>query len=402
MTHFVFNQRIDSAFRTLYMVCVLCMGIFIQYNEAYERAFLISYGALHFVMVLMFLKVLMIPRGKNHAIWWILHSMATIMIVIVVFMEVSGKCAIHWFGIYSGLFIFENLSTYGSYIVSQTCNFEPKIALPLNVPHIAERYGLFIMLILGESIISIMGAELGDLNLEEKFEWDPDGAPPSQILIVVMVLVFYLTYCIARLYYDCQPSEEAIMCGHDNHALRISATTGRLYMLAHQMLFFGLLGLGVGIKIAAKHLLDPKRRWIDVLLPGYSLVIIVIALNIIRVAHPYNVHTKIWIFRGILLFIMIITPLFTHVINNAVILGVLFGCVVLQFMVDVEGKEKIKNEKEEMKERREKAKLGALSEIDREETAPSAAPPSKDPLDPLDPLNSFRQLRRVVSGVGKM
>ena len=251
------------------------------------------------------------------------------------------------------------------------------------MPHIAERYGLFIMLILGESIISIMSADLGELNLEQEFVWADDGTPPSQVLVVFVILVFYMTYCIGRLYYDCQPSEEAIMEGHDNHALRISAKRGRLYMYAHQMLFFGLLGIGVGIKIAAKHLLDTERRWIDVILPGYSLVIIVIALNMIRVAHPYHVHYKIWIFRALLLGVMMIMPFFALAINNAVIFGVMLACIVLQLHVDVEGKEKIKHEKEELKEKREMAKL----ESEHSET------PAKD---------RFKHLRRVTSGIGKM
>ena len=193
-----------------------------------------------------------------------------------------------------------------------------------------------------------------------------------------------LTYHLAQLYYDCQPSDEAIISGHENHALRISAKTGRLYMYAHQLLFFGLLGLGIGIKITAKHILDTERRWIDVVLPGYSLCVIIIALHIIRVAHPYHAHVKVWVFRGILLLIMFITPIFTKVVNNAVLFGIFFACVVLNLLVDVEGKEKIEHDKEEMREKRELAKQE-----------------SRD-TNSSDFKERVKHLRRATSGIGKM
>ncbi len=166
----------------------------------------------------MFIKVLLIPRGKWHAIWYICQSLLIIMIIIPIVGAMHGKCAIHYFFVYTALFIFENASWY---IMCFSCfKCKPRLQIPLNVPHISERYGLFIMIILGESIISVMNTNLGELNLEDEFVWKDDGTPPSQILIAFVLLTFVLSYCIARLYFDCQPNEESIMNGMNNHALR--------------------------------------------------------------------------------------------------------------------------------------------------------------------------------------
>eukprot|EP01084_Bolivina_argentea_P076432 138520_1 len=294
-------------------------------------------------------------------------------------------CNSLFYCIFSIIF-FENISWYLSCVQIPLCKCKPRVQIPLNVPHVSERFGLFIMIILGESIISVMNTNLGELNLEEEFAWKPDGTPPSQILIAFVLLTFILSYCIARLYFDCQPNEESIMNGNNNHALRISASRAKMYLQSHQILFFGLLGLGMGIKISGKHLLETKRRWIDVILPGYSLVVIIIALNIIRIAHPYDnsKNKKIWIFRIMLLLIMFIMPMFATTINNGVIFIVIFLCIVLQLFVDVEGKEQGKKIKEEMKEKRHLANKQH----------------NNNHLNTKDSV--FKHMKRMQSGVGKI
>merc|ERR1712228_350470 len=121
--------------------------------------------------------------------------------------------------------------------------------------------------------------ELGDLQLGEPIEFKDDGTPPRQIIIGFVFVTFLMSYMIGRLYYDCQPSEEMLMEGRHTHALRVTRRTARLFLYAHQLLFFGLLGFGMGAKITGKHLFYEERQWIDTVLPGYSLVVIVWALN---------------------------------------------------------------------------------------------------------------------------
>merc|ERR1712087_419188 len=185
-----------------------------------------------------------------------------------------------------------------------------------------------------------------------------DGTPPDLLKVFFFLGIFVLSYCIGRLYYGCQPSEEAILHGLDTHALRINKTRARLYIHSHTVLFAALLGYGVGIKSAAKHVLSSDQLWIDILLPGYSFVVIIVCLNIIRAAHPNNAHYKIWSFRVFILIIVAASPILAQSINQMWIWVLWLFCVIALVATDVESEQKRKDEKHHQNERRDAAKNG--------------------------------------------
>ena len=101
----------------------------------------------------------------------------------------------------------------------------------------------------------------GDNGFDMGEPIDITGTPVADVIVLGLLLCsFVMTYFISRLYYDCQPPEEEIILGEENHALRKSVTTALFYVYSHQLLFFGLLGLGMGIKITASNLQSPNRR----------------------------------------------------------------------------------------------------------------------------------------------
>jgi len=211
------------------------------------------------------------------------------------------------------------------------------------------------MIILGESLISLMTADIGQLDLHintlkisDLWKTDKDSTGPDIVQIMAILLTFILSYFIGRLYFDCQPMEGKIVENVEHHALgRPNKIYAKLYQAAHQILFFGLFGYGLGVKIVTSHLLEAERRWIDVILPGYSLVIIVISLNIIRVAHPFdiNIPRRVWIQRIVVIVIMSIVPFGAMSINQGVLFSIIFGCIVMLIIFDIEGHHKVKQEK---------------------------------------------------------
>jgi len=348
-TRFVMEQIMDEMLKLAYMVCVLCMGAFIKDDEDYEKAFLASYAALHLVLILMHVKAALIPRTRAFAIGTVLHSILTLVLIVILETTLHGLCALDYAAIFFALFIWDSLQWY--IVVPFAAKFfssspEERPNTPINVAHIAERYGLFIMLILGETLISLMGADLGDVNFADE---------RTLIMVIFFIMTFLVAYCIARLYYDSQPPEEQIYQGSGNHALRMSVNRAVLYMNAHLFLFFGLLGLGIGVKLMSKHI-DEEPTLLETGLSGYSLVLIIIALNLIRISHPNNTPWKIWALRGGLLLIMIIMPLLTGEVSPLVIYVVTFLCMVGQTLIDVEGRHKVKAEKKELREKRESAR----------------------------------------------
>ena len=368
-THFVLNAHIDELIRLFYMMFVLAMGIFIADDTDYHIGFFLSYACLRVVSCFMYLRVFYIPRAKPHAMYHIiLHSVIVLVLIALISARYVG-CSLDYFAIYISLFVIEYGSGVFQWKISDIwCNRaiadaegdkdlkEVAVALPLNVPHISERYGLFVMIILGEALIAVMTADIGTLDLSQ-FEWTDDGSPPDLLKVFFFLGIFVLSYCIGRLYYGCQPSEEAILHGLDTHALRINKTRARLYIHSHTILFAALLGYGIGIKLASKHVLSSDQQWIDVLLPGYSLVVIIICLNIIRAAHPNNADYKIWTFRLIVLCILTASPVLAQSINQMLIWVLWLLCVMALVATDVESEQKRRDEKHHQSERSHAAKI---------------------------------------------
>ena len=150
----------------------------------------------------------------------------------------------------------------------------------------------------------------------------------------------------------------------------------------------------MGVKIAGKHLFEEEPYWIDTVLPGYSLVVIIFALNIVRLSHPpypdgefqddagsyhfkpgwiilkMKKHPKVWAFRAVIIIIMSIMPLLVQNVNAGFILIVIFFCVFALQFADIEGKNQRRKQKEELKEKRDAAKQN---------------------IDPMDRLNTLKR-----------
>eukprot|EP01084_Bolivina_argentea_P163343 284183_1 len=342
-THFVLNQVMDYLMQLLFMSFILCLGIFIYDDPAYHVAFQISYEGLKVVCIMIYCKVSMIPRAKVHAIYHIVECCIVVVVLICVACFYRG-CAFDYFLIYSGFFVFEYFSSVLEWSIIDKETGQLRFALPLHIAHISERFGLFVMLILGESIISILSVSTFS-----------DGGWALARDIMFVLATFWMTFMIGVLYYDSQPSEEEIMHHHGaTHALRSTRCKGLSYLWAHQQLFFGLLAFGIGVKIAGHRLFDTvvSREWIDILLPSYGLVLVVTALFMIRASHPNMVKSKlIWCVRFAILTVMCIVPVFALEINQAIIFGVMFLCVFLLVIFDVEGEKKRKKAKKELKKK---------------------------------------------------
>jgi len=106
------------------------------------------------------------------------------------------------------------------------------------------------------------------------------------------------------------------------------------------------------------------------------LVLIIWALNVVRLAHPpypdleyedakgnhqfkrnwvwlkMKQHPKVWAFRTVIVVIMAIIPAFAMAANQGVLLLIIFVCLFSLQFADIEGKNQRRKAKEELKERR--------------------------------------------------
>jgi len=377
-SRFVMNQLMDDWLRFLFMAFILALGLSVGDNELLHKEFLFCYCICKIAAGFMYYKVYLIPRSRKHAIYMLIEKIIIVIACFVCALAIDVSCSykkcfwswnqetsdtyyddnhrrlaggssdgevytgktqeyhnrmsLIYFTVYTCIFVFSNF--YLIDISFMKC--VGQVSIPLNIPHIAERFGLFVMLILGESIISLMTANLRTESIDMLKDYG------------LLIGAFIIVYAIGRLYFQCQPTEEQIMEGSDKHAMRAGRLRAKLFGISHTILYLALLAFGIGTKITANNLEGNERKKVFVMLPGFSLAIICACMNSIRIAHPSkNPPWFIWLFRAILIFIMVVCAFFWEEVNNGVILLIYIIAVLLQLFIDFEGKE-MSNEKKKI------------------------------------------------------
>eukprot|EP00466_Bigelowiella_natans_P008557 jgi/Bigna1/136720/aug1.35_g11428 len=183
----------------------------------------------------------------------------------------------------------------------------------INVEHMSERYGLFVMLMLGESVINIVT----DTKIEDVSDF------------FIIFLGFTIVFSQKMIYYGAQPHNP------DHHALRISANTGRTFIYSHLFLSASLVGVGTGIKLLKKsHQKGKQVSKADYQLFTYSLVLFLVTANVLRLAHGFKKRSPtIWIFRVAAISIIALFPVIEPQLAAVKIIATYAVlCVVLSFI----------------------------------------------------------------------
>lgn len=138
------------------------------------------------------------------------------------------------------------------------------VAVPVDIGHIAERFGLLIMIVLGESIL---GQVLADRLQTAKF-------------LFHVVFGVTIAYTVHVVYFESQPFIASL------HAMRRSRYAGRLFFQAHAVLSLCCILLGAGLKISLLHAEDSHaNRLKETWLVGGCLTACLAVTMIIRMSH---------------------------------------------------------------------------------------------------------------------
>lgn len=121
----------------------------------------------------------------------------------------------------------------------------PPLFIPLNIEHITERFGLFMIIILGEDILNLIFLEKGN------FWW-------QDYLIVTMGLV--VTFGFQLLYYDIEESHRL----RKAHAFRRTKQAGQIWFVLHLLYAASVPILAIGISIALEQSTQPGGPPIEV------------------------------------------------------------------------------------------------------------------------------------------
>eukprot|EP00039_Didymoeca_costata_P027182 m.17681 g.17681 ORF g.17681 m.17681 type:complete len:609 (-) comp6081_c0_seq1:65-1891(-) len=148
------------------------------------------------------------------------------------------------------------------YVNNRSWASKRAVPLPIDIVHHAERLGLQIMILLGESLISLASV---DLQRDLTFYG-------------YMALAICLVYALQSIYYDAQP-EQAM-----HHAARRKASAGRVFFFSHYFINVGLLLIGVGFKFTQDHSTE-RIRSEEVWLLSVGVTLYLFFVMIVRMSH---------------------------------------------------------------------------------------------------------------------
>jgi low temperature requirement protein LtrA len=140
--------------------------------------------------------------------------------------------------------------------------FPPSVRPPVHVEHVAERFGLLLMLVLGEGVISLVLPVI-------------EADVPHLIFVGVSLTLLWL---LREAYYSGQPFKAK------HHAMRRKANAGRWFAHAHLPLNIAALSVGVALKTELTHVdekLKPAESW----LLGGAVCCFLLLTSTIRIAH---------------------------------------------------------------------------------------------------------------------
>lgn len=185
--------------------------------------------------------------------------------------------------------------------------------VPAHVSHMDERFGLFTLIMLGDTIVAVaVGIE--------KVHWVMSG-------VINCVVGFFCAIAMWKLYFD--DAEDKLI----HRALRgskIELFRSFLYGYSHFLVFAGVVSFGVGIVLAAREhtILLYYTRLILFLSPA----IYIIGLTLIHFTAHKNSLVKLITVRSIAIGILIISAFFLQNIllhYAMVMIGIIFGLLMI-------------------------------------------------------------------------
>eukprot|EP00466_Bigelowiella_natans_P002894 jgi/Bigna1/130550/aug1.11_g5258 len=280
VSRFLTRDMYGTFFKFLYSSAVLFMNVFVLDGLDASQNFSIGAAVSRACLVMLYAQVyFLVPRASKFAKAAIVgNAVSTCLFVIAGFTQVAATILL-WLIAVGPV---EVIWVWYTYRTTQA-------SIPVNVEHISERYGLFIMLMHGESIIAI-GTDTS-VNTTDDF--------------IIVFWGFVIVFAMHFLYYGSLPKEP------EEHALRISANRGRTFVYAHIFTGFSLIALGTAISELKKAVDAGKNKGkrSSFNLFALSVVLFLISCNVIRVTHNFPKRSlPVWVFRKMVLVVMIVLP----------------------------------------------------------------------------------------------
>lgn len=276
-SRFYNDDMFSTGFKFLYVFGVVGMSVFMKHGLDDRRYFSLFVSLSKFCLCVLYLQVFgMVPRARNFAFIAFLGEFTSFLSFLYASFTDDIRTTALWL-----------LAIPISISWSKIAHAYRSSSIPVNIQHFAERNGLFIMLMLGESIIALLSTtKIGNL----------EG-------LSVVFFGFFMVYCLKVLYYGAQPHEPEL------HALRHG--NYRSYIFANFLIGLCLLGVGAALKLHNIHSLYKVTPFDEFLLLSWSLGCFFIGLNCHRVVHKFKARSRlVWAWRVVFISFFFAFPFF--------------------------------------------------------------------------------------------
>lgn len=249
-SRFLWNDRIN---RFLFFVHMVGVGAMVEHTQngfksksAFAIGFLISrVGILIWYMILFH----HVKRARFHS------TLAIISISVSMILWGASLAVADYGGVAALWVVAIAMEMFGLALFP----IPTKHRVRVNVGHVLERQGLFVILLLGESIIAlIFPVSLSDLSNQVY-----GGVEIYFFLFFAFMTVFGL-----QLYFDIHPTDQNEQTLHAMHRSRVA---GRFFLILHLFMCFSILVVGASLKLLVKSINGILPEGMDPITPLYMI-----------------------------------------------------------------------------------------------------------------------------------
>jgi low temperature requirement protein LtrA len=265
--HTVFSTRFDSddgvqrGLTLLQMFAVAAMAANAKdaLDSRSSAGFAAAYAAVRFVLVAQYARARCLREAKPLTTTYVIgHGSAAIVWLLSALIPAPAR-----FVLWIVAFAIDLGTPWAA--VSQS------FKVPPDATHLPERFGLFTLILLGESVVAVMQ------GMENQEEWTPLAAACA---FGGMTLCFAIWWC----YFDASGAtgEQPVRSRHD-------AVRFHVWSYAHFPLYLGIVVLGVGVQrivMAAARYPVPRADWLMLVAAAGTVILAMTAIVATIVTNP--------------------------------------------------------------------------------------------------------------------
>lgn len=190
--------------------------------------------------------------------------------------------------------------------------------LPPHAAHLPERFGLFTLILLGESLVAIVQ------GIQAQADWTVAAAAPAFLGIALVFAMWWGYFDAASI-----PADRHVRTRRDARLLDV-------WSYAHLPLYLGVAITGVGVehivRTGGAAPMHTEEAW---LLVG-AVAAFVVALTALSLASdrlPPGARRRVWLAAGLVAPLMLAVPLFTHHAQPGLVVAALVALTVVHAFV---------------------------------------------------------------------